>query len=89
MPVLFDLSASLRARHLQPRIGFRPSFSHSRFDASGPVADLALGDQREQLLAIACGPQASRVPLGPELNRVLEAQAPRVDAGVAGGVRHE
>ena len=47
MTMLLDMSASLSARNLQPRVGFGPSFSHSRLDASGSMADPALGDQRE------------------------------------------
>src|SRR5436309_160 len=43
MAVLLDLPASLGARHLQPGVGFGPSFSHSRLDASAPMADPALG----------------------------------------------
>jgi hypothetical protein len=43
---------SLGAWHLQPRVGFGPSFSHSWLNTSGPTADLALSDQREQPLAI-------------------------------------
>lgn len=68
------LSSSLGARHLQSRVGFGPSFSHSRLDASGPVADPGLGDQREQPVAILCGRKSSRDPLGPQLHGVLEAQ---------------
>ena len=50
MTMLGDFTASLNARDLQPRIGLRPPLSHSWLDASGPLADLALGDQREQRL---------------------------------------
>ena len=51
MTMLLDMSASLGARHLQPRVGLGPSFSHSRLNA-GPMADPALSDQREQPLAV-------------------------------------
>ncbi len=44
MTMPLDVSAGLVAGHLQPRVGFGPSFSHSRLDASGPMADLALRD---------------------------------------------
>lgn len=70
-------------------IGFRPLFSHSRLDASGPMAGPALGDQRERLLAILLGRKSARDPLRPQLHRVPQAQAARVHAGIAGGLRHE
>jgi hypothetical protein len=80
---------SLGAWHLQPRVGFGPSFSHSWLNTSGPTADLALSDQREQPLAIIRAAKPSRQPLRPHLHRVLEAQASRIDVGIAGGLRHE
>lgn len=89
MTVLRYMSASVGARHLQPGVWFWPSFSHSRLDAPGPMADLALGDQREQPLVVLRRRQPSRQPLRPELHRVLEAQAARVHVGIAGGLRHE
>jgi hypothetical protein len=89
MTMLLDMSAGLGTRHLQPGIGFGPSFSHSRLDASGPMTNPALSDQREQSLAILRGRKSSRHPLGPQLHRVLEAQAARVHVGIASGLRHE
>ena len=80
---------SLGAWHLQPRVGFGPSLSHSWLDTPGPTADLALSDQREQPLAIARAGKSSRYPLRPQLQGVLEAQAAWVHVGVAGGLRHE
>ena len=80
---------SLGAWHLQPRVGFGPSFSHSGLNTSGPTADLALSDQREQPLAIIRAAKPSRQPLRPHLHRVLEAQASWIDVGIAGGLRHE
>lgn len=47
MPVKLYVAASLGARHLQPRVGLGSSLSHSRLDASGPMAHPALGDQCE------------------------------------------
>ena len=41
MTVPDDVSTSLCARHLEPRIRFGASFSHSWFDTSRPMADLA------------------------------------------------
>jgi hypothetical protein len=64
MTMLLDMSASLGARHLQPGVGFGPSFSHSRLDASGPMAGPALGDQREQPLAILRRRKAAPHELG-------------------------
>lgn len=46
MPVPLYMTTRFGARHLQPWIRFRSSFSHSRLNASGPMADLALSDQR-------------------------------------------
>lgn len=89
MAVLLDLPASVGTWHLQPWVWFWPSFSHSRLDTPGPMADLALGDQREQQLAILRGRKSSCDPLGPQLNRVLEAQATRVHAGIGGGLGHQ
>jgi hypothetical protein len=66
-----------------------PSFSHSRLDAPGPMADFALGDQGEQPLVVLRRRQSSRPPLRPQLHRVLEAQAARVHASIAGGLHHE
>ena len=89
MTMLLYMLASLGARRFQPRVGFRPSFPHPRLDAYGSMADPALGDQREQALAILRVRQASRALLCPQLHRVLEAQLTRVYAGIAGGLRHE
>lgn len=47
VPMLRDFPASLGTRNLQPRIGLRSPLSLSWLDASGPLADLACGDQRE------------------------------------------
>ena len=80
---------SLRTRNLQPWVGFGSSLSHSRLNASGPVAHPALGDQGEQSPAALRGRHPSRDPLGPQLHGVLEAQTARVHAGIAGGLRHE
>ena len=44
MTVPLDLSAGMSARHLQPGVGFGPSFSRSRLDASGAMANPALRD---------------------------------------------
>ena len=84
-----DMSASLCVRHLQPRVRFGSSFSHSWLDTSRPMADFALGDQGVQALAITRAAKASRRPLRPQLHRVLEAQVAWVHVGVAGGLRHE
>jgi hypothetical protein len=55
VPMALDLSSSLRARNFQPRVGFGSSLSHSRLNASWPVAYLALGDKCEQAPAILRG----------------------------------
>ena len=52
MPVPLYMTTRFGARYLQPWIRFRSSFSHSRLNASGPMADLALSDQREQSLVV-------------------------------------
>jgi adenylate cyclase len=87
--VALDLSSSVGARDLQPRVGLGSSFSHSRLDTARPIAHPALGDQCEQSPTVIRGRQTARDPLRPQLHRVLEAQATRVHAGVAGGLRHE
>ena len=89
MTMRLDVLPSLGAWHLQPRVGFGPSLSHSWLDTPGPTADLALSDQREQPLAIIRAGKSSRHPLRPQLQGVLEAQAAWVHVGVAGGLRHE
>ena len=86
MSVTFDVLTCLGARDLHPWVGFEPSLSHSRLDACGPMAHLALGDLREQPMVLVRG---RRGPLCPQLYRVLEAQAARVHACVAGGLRHQ
>ena len=80
MTMEFNFPTSLCAQNLQPWVGFGSSLSHSRLDAPGPVAHLALGDQCEQPPAILGAGQTSRDPLGPQLHRVLEAQTTRVTA---------
>ena len=85
MAMALYLSAILGARNLQPGVGFGSSLSHSRFDASAAMADPALDDQREQPPEILRSRQTSFDPLRAQLNRVLEAQAARVHAGIACG----
>ncbi len=89
MPIALDATASLVARLLEPWIGFWASLSHSWLDTTGSMADPGLGDQRAQTSVIGCGVQSSRGPRGAHLHRVLEADLPWMDAGMAGGLRHE
>lgn len=69
MTMPLDMTASLGARYLQPRVGS----SHSRLNASGPIAHPALDSQREQQPAIQRRGQTSRDPLRPQWRGVLEA----------------
>ena len=47
MAVALDLGACVGSGSFQPRIGFGPSFSHSRLDAPRPMAHFGLRDQCE------------------------------------------
>src|SRR5574337_458010 len=65
MTVPDDVLTSLCARHLEPRVGFGASFSHSWLDTSRPMADLALSDRGEQTLAVIRAGKSSRDPRCP------------------------
>src|SRR5450759_3798846 len=77
---------SLVARDFQPRIGLGSAFTCAWFDASWPVADSRLSDEPEQRGRSGSEIDAMRGPLGPQLYRMFEAQLPRVNAGLEGGV---
>jgi len=51
--MLFDMTASLRARDLQPWEGFGSSFPHPWLDPSSPMTDFALSNRCEKVRAIA------------------------------------
>lgn len=79
MTVLLNLLASLGAGRLQPGVGFGSSYSHSRLDAPGVMADLALRNQRnqrEQPAAVVGRRQASRL----SVTEALELARPVVGA---------
>ena len=77
------------ARLFEPWEGFGSLFSHSRLDSSGPVPNLGLNDQLKQAARIGGDGQTSADPLGPQLQGMFEAQAARIDASVASGLRHQ
>jgi hypothetical protein len=68
MTVSGDPPSRLRARDFQPRVRFGPTFSCSRLDAAGSVADAQLSDQREQQAnrGIATITQPTRGPFAPQ-----------------------
>src|SRR5680860_241049 len=85
------LLAGLGTRHLQPRIGLRPSFAGARFCSAGPVSHFPLGDEPEQAGLVLCSVSAEplRQPRSPQLQGMFEAQFTRMDARLEGRLRHQ
>lgn len=84
------LPPSLFARHLQPLIRFRPSFSSSRLQSARPVAHGQLCDEPEELGALHWVlSQRFRRPLCPHLHRMFKTQIARMNTSVASRLRHQ
>src|ERR1035441_9173762 len=91
MTMSHDVRSGLSSRFFQPRVRFGPTFSCSGFDASGPICDAQLSDQREQQINRGAGTmtQAAHDPLAPQLYGVLKTQMAWMHGSLRCGLRHQ
>ena len=91
MTMSHDVLSGLSSRFFQPRIRFGPTFSCSGLDASGPIGDAQLSDQREQQINRGAGTmtQAAHDPLAPQLYGVLKTQMAWMHGSLRCGLRHQ
>ena len=78
------LPPGLWARHLQPLVRFGATLARPRFYPTGPIADPLLRDSLEKNRGVRDSDAGETMaePFGPQLHRMLEAQLPRMHAGL-------
>src|SRR5260370_33789562 len=91
MTMSHDVRSRLSPWYFQPGVWFGSTFSCSRLDAAGSVADTQLSDQRKQ--EVDCGvsliAQTARHPCAPQLHCVLKTQMAWMHGGLRRGLRHQ
>ena len=85
------LAAGFCAWHLQPLVWFGTALARPRFYATRAIADLLLRDRLEKDRGVrdSHAGETMAKPFGPQLHRMLEAQLPRMHAGLQSRLGHQ
>ena len=84
-------AGGLCAWHLQPLVWFGTALARPRFDASRMIADLLLRNclEKDRGVRESHVGETMDEPFGPQLHRMLEAQLPRMLAGLQCRLSHQ
>ena len=86
-----NLPPGFSTRHLQPLVRFGAALARPRFYSTRVIADLLLRDRLEKDRGVrgSHAGETAAEPFGPQLHRMLEAQLPRMHAGLQSRLGHQ